>query len=73
LVFLTIKTNQRIKLKVKSKNGNKAQYKLNFKKNLVIATCACGAQFLVIPGMDSMNRALRLHLAEHKCNEKVLP
>jgi hypothetical protein len=67
-----IKANQSIKLKVRSKTGNKAQYRLKFHRNVVIATCACGAQFLVVKGKDSLNAALRVHIAEHRCGEKQL-
>ena len=65
-----IKVNQSIKLKVRSKTGNKAEYRLKFHRNIVIATCACGAQFLVVKGKESLNAALRVHMAEHRCEEK---
>lgn|GEM_PF-3525376 len=70
---MTIKANQRIKQKFRSETGNKAQYRLELRKNLVIATCACGAQFLILKGKESLNAALKVHMAEHRCQEKSAP
>ncbi len=59
-----------MKLKVRSKTGNKAEYRLTFHRKIMIATCACGAQFLVVRGKNPLNSALKVHIAEHKCEVK---
>jgi hypothetical protein len=37
-----------------------------FKEGLPIISCECGAQILLVPDLQAMNRAIKTHAAEHR-------
>jgi hypothetical protein len=42
-------------------------------KNMLIITCSCGAQFLVVPDLKAMDKAVQIHLTQSpKCSEDYL-
>jgi hypothetical protein len=41
----------------------------NLKERLSIISCECGAEILVVPDLQAMNRAIETHVAEHRKNE----
>jgi hypothetical protein len=36
------------------------------KKRLPLVNCECGAQILVLPDLQAMNRAIKTHVTEHR-------
>jgi hypothetical protein len=67
-----VKENQSLKPKIGFKIGKKQKRKTIVRSDLIIATCICGAQFLVIPDIDAMNRAIKIHITTHRCDEQYL-
>lgn len=48
---------------------NSQVYKL-LKKRLPLISCECGAEILVVPDLQAMNRAIKNHAAEHRKRER---
>ena len=42
----------------------------NLKERLPIINCECGAEILVVPDLQAMNRAIETHVTEHRKNQK---
>jgi len=42
----------------------------HLKERLPIVNCECGAEILVVPDLQAMNRAIKTHVAEHRKREK---
>ena len=38
----------------------------HLKEHLPIINCECGAEILVVPDLQAMNRAIKTHVAEHR-------
>ncbi len=43
-----------------------AEDQICLKKGLPIINCECGAEILVLPDVKAMNKAIKIHLAEHR-------
>jgi hypothetical protein len=41
------------------------------KERLPIISCECGAEILVVPDLQAMNRAIKTHVAEHRKRERT--
>ena len=46
--------------------GNNADADKHLKERLPIINCECGAEILVVPDLQAMNRAIKTHVAEHR-------
>jgi hypothetical protein len=46
--------------------GNIAQSDNYLKERLPIINCECGAEILVIPDLQAMDRAIKTHVAKHR-------
>lgn len=42
----------------------------HLKGRLPIIDCECGAEILVLPDLQAMNRAIKTHIVEHRKNER---
>ena len=40
------------------------------KEGLPIISCECGAEILVVPDLQAMNRAIKTHIGEHRKKER---
>jgi hypothetical protein len=40
------------------------------KEGLPIINCECGAEILVVPDLQAMNRAIKIHVSEHRKKER---
>jgi hypothetical protein len=40
------------------------------KKGLPLINCECGAEILVVPDLQAMNRAIKTHVAQHRKRER---
>ncbi len=49
--------------------GKTADSDGNLKERLPIINCECGAEILVVPDLQAMDRAIKTHVAEHRKNE----
>jgi hypothetical protein len=52
-----------------SKSEN-ATSDVHLKERLPIINCECGAEILLLPDLQAMNRAIKTHMAEHRKNER---
>jgi|SRR5450756_112948 len=43
----------------------------HLKERLPIISCECGAEILVVPDLQAMNRAIKTHVAEHRKRERT--
>jgi hypothetical protein len=43
----------------------------HLKERLPIINCECGAEILVVPDLQAMNRAIKNHVAEHRKRERT--
>jgi hypothetical protein len=50
------------------KNGNADKH---LKERLPIINCEYGAEILVVPDLQAMNRAIKTHVAEHRKRERT--
>jgi hypothetical protein len=46
--------------------GNGTESNKDLKGSLPTIKCECGAEILVLPDLQAMNRAIKAHVAEHK-------
>jgi hypothetical protein len=46
--------------------GNNADADKHLKERLPIINCECGAEILLLPDLQAMNRAITAHVAEHR-------
>jgi len=46
--------------------SNKADANKRLKERLPIINCECGAEILLVPDLQAMNRAIKAHVAEHR-------
>ena len=53
---------------LEGKNANADSY---LKERLPIINCDCGAEILVVPDLQAMNRAIKAHVAEHRKKETL--
>ena len=51
--------------------GKNAIVDKHLKERLPIINCDCGAEILVVPDLQAMNRAIKMHVAEHRKKEKL--
>ena len=49
--------------------GKNAVADKNLKKHLPLIKCECGAEILLLPDLQAMNRAIKAHVNEHKQKE----
>jgi ribosomal protein L35 len=42
----------------------------HLKESLPVIRCKCGAEILLVPDLQAMNRAVKTHVLEHKKSEK---
>jgi hypothetical protein len=49
-----------------SPEGNNAPSDKHLKKRLPIINCVCGAEILLVPDLQAMNRAIKTHVAQHR-------
>jgi hypothetical protein len=49
---------------------DKNPYATHPKESLPLIRCECGAEILLLPDLQAMNRAIKAHVAEHKTKEK---
>jgi hypothetical protein len=49
--------------------GKSAEVAESLTEGLPIISCECGAQILVVPDLQAMNRAIETHVAEHRKQE----
>jgi hypothetical protein len=55
-----------------SKSRNRFPTK-NFRGSMPVIRCQCGATILVVPDLNAMNKAIEVHLAQHRMiNENSL-
>ena len=47
-------------------DGKKADADKLFKERLPIIYCECGAEILLLPDLQAMNRAIKAHVIEHR-------
>jgi hypothetical protein len=47
-----------------------AEEDMRFKEGLPIINCECGTEILVLPDLQSMNRAIKTHVSEHRKKER---
>jgi len=52
---------------LEGKNVNADSY---LKKSFPIISCECGAEILVVPDLQAMNRAIKTHVDEHRMKER---
>jgi hypothetical protein len=50
--------------------GKSAKVDKRFKEGLPIISCKCGAEILVVPDLQAMNRAIKTHASEHRKKER---
>jgi len=50
--------------------GKSAEVDGRLKEGLPIISCECGAEILVVPDLQAMNRAIKTHVAEHRKKER---
>ncbi len=50
--------------------GSNVDADTHLKKHLPIINCECGAEILVVPDLQAMNRAIKAHVAEHREKER---
>jgi hypothetical protein len=50
--------------------GNNADSDKHLKERLPIINCECGAEILLVPDLQAMNRAIKTHSAEHRKKER---
>ena len=50
--------------------GSNIDADAHLKKHLPIINCECGAEILVVPDLQAMNRAIKAHVAEHREKER---
>jgi len=50
--------------------GKSAKVDKRFKEGLPIISCKCGAEILVVPDLQAMNRAIKTHVSEHRKKER---
>jgi hypothetical protein len=50
--------------------GKSAGVDKRLKEGLPIISCECGAEILVVPDLQAMNRAIQAHVAEHRKKER---
>jgi len=55
---------------VSIQEGKSATVDAPFKEGLPIIRCECGAEILVVPDLQAMNRAIKTHVVEHRRNER---
>ena len=48
-----------------AKEGSNVDADTHLKKHLPIINCECGAEILLVPDLQAMNRAIKAHVAEH--------
>jgi hypothetical protein len=53
-----------------SPEGNNAPSDKHLKKRLPIIKCVCGAEILLVPDLQAMNRAINTHVAQHRKTER---
>jgi hypothetical protein len=47
-----------------SKSRN--QFPTSFRGSMPVIRCQCGAAILVVPDLNAMNKAIEMHLAQHR-------
>jgi len=47
-----------------------AESDVRLKEGLPIISCECGAEILVVPDLQAMNRAIKTHVGEHRKKER---
>ncbi|MGD0644737.1 MAG: hypothetical protein ABSA75_07520 [Candidatus Bathyarchaeia archaeon] len=52
---------------------NNADADKHLKERLPIINCECGAEILLLPDLQAMNRAIKAHVAEHKKKRRNAP
>ena len=50
--------------------GKSADADKHLKERLPIINCECGAEILLVPDLQAMNRALKTHVSEHRKKER---
>ena len=53
-----------------SPEGNNTPSDKHLKKRLPIIKCVCGAEILLVPDLQAMNRAINTHVAQHRKTER---
>jgi hypothetical protein len=43
----------------------------HLKERLPLISCECGAEILVVPDLQAMNRAIKTHVAQHRKRERT--
>jgi hypothetical protein len=56
-----------------SPEGNSAPSDKHLKKRLPTIKCVCGAEILLVPDLQAMNRAINTHVAQHRKTERKNP
>jgi hypothetical protein len=50
--------------------GKSADADKRLKERLPLISCGCGAEILLVPDLQAMNRAIKIHVAEHRKIER---
>ena len=53
-----------------SQEGKSADADKRLKERLPLISCECGAEILMVPDLQAMNRAIKTHVAEHRKKER---
>jgi hypothetical protein len=56
-----------------SPEGNNTPSDKHLKKRLPTIKCVCGAEILLVPDLQAMNRAINTHVAQHRKTERKNP
>ena len=51
--------------------GENADADEHLKERLPLISCECGAEILVVPDLQAMNRAIKTHVAQHRKRERT--